>query len=57
MKTSYLELDLNTMVMTSDREVYITGNDFIIQGVGLFGDLNAQKVQLLSKVKGVYEVN
>ncbi|BAJ00388.1 LPS export ABC transporter periplasmic protein LptC [Shewanella violacea] len=57
MKTSYLELDLNTMIMTSDREVYITGNDFMIQGMGLFGDLKAQKVQLLSKVKGVYEVN
>ncbi|SQH75046.1 putative Lipopolysaccharide export system protein LptC [Shewanella benthica] len=57
MKTSYLELDLNTMVMTSDREVYITGNDFTIQGVGLFGDLNAQKIQLLSKVKGIYEVD
>ena len=53
-KTSYLELDLNTMVMTSDRQIYITGNDFIIEGLGLFGDLNAQNVQLLSKVKGTY---
>ncbi|MEI6860311.1 MAG: LPS export ABC transporter periplasmic protein LptC [Shewanella sp.] len=57
MKTSYLELDFNTMTMTSDRKVYIIGNDFMIQGVGLFGDLNTQKIQLLSKVKGIYEVN
>ena len=57
MKTSYLELDLHTMIMSSDREVYITGDDFLIQGVGLFGDLNAQKVQLLSEVQGIYETN
>ncbi|WP_076415884.1 LPS export ABC transporter periplasmic protein LptC [Shewanella sp. UCD-KL12] len=56
-KTSYLELDLNTMIMTSDREIYITGNDFIIEGLGLFGDLNAQKVELISKVRGTYATN
>lgn len=53
-KTSYLELDLNTMIMTSDREIYITGNDFIIKGLGLFGDLNDQKVHLKSNVQGTY---
>ncbi|RTR40633.1 LPS export ABC transporter periplasmic protein LptC [Shewanella canadensis] len=54
-KTTYLELDLNTMVMTSDRDIYITGSDFKIKGVGLYADLNAQSVQLTSQVEGIYE--
>lgn len=54
-KTTYLELDLNTMIMTSDRDIYITGTDFLIKGVGLYADLNAQSVQLTSQVEGIYE--
>lgn len=54
-ETTYLELDLNTMIMTSDRTINITGNDFIITGEGLFGDLNKQTVKLMSQVKGTYE--
>ena len=54
-ETTYLELDLNTMIMTSDRTINITGNDFIITGEGLFGDLNKQTVKLTSQVEGTYE--
>ena len=53
--TSYLELDLNTRIMVSDRKVYITGSDFIIEGLGLYGDLNAESVKLTSQVHGTYE--
>ncbi|MGI2215614.1 LPS export ABC transporter periplasmic protein LptC [Shewanella baltica] len=55
LSTSYLELDLNTMIMTSDRTIYVTGKDFNIQGQGLYADLNVQEVQLTSQVVGTYE--
>lgn len=55
LSTSFLELDLNTMIMTSDRIIYVTGKDFNIQGQGLYADLNAQEVQLTSQVVGTYE--
>lgn len=56
-KTSYLELDLNTMIMTSDDNIYITGSDFIIEGVGLYADLNAENVKLTSQVNGTYSAH
>ncbi|MCG9698187.1 LPS export ABC transporter periplasmic protein LptC [Shewanella sp. Isolate11] len=54
-ETTYLELDLNTMIMTSDRNIRITSRDFFITGQGLQADLNAQNVRLLSQVEGTYE--
>lgn len=53
--TQYLELDLNTMIMTSDDTIHVTGNEFVIQGMGLYADLNAQSVKLISQVEGTYE--
>ncbi|MCE9687085.1 LPS export ABC transporter periplasmic protein LptC [Shewanella sp. AS16] len=53
--TSYLELDLNTMIMTSDRVIYVKGKDFNIRGQGLYADLNAQEVQLTSQIEGTYD--
>lgn len=53
--TNYLELDLNTMIMTSDQTILVTGNDFNIRGKGLYADLNAQEVELTSQVEGIYE--
>ncbi|GIU22703.1 LPS export ABC transporter periplasmic protein LptC [Shewanella sp. MBTL60-007] len=55
LSTSYLELDLNTMIMTSDETIHVTGNEFVIQGLGLYADLNAQSVKLVSQVEGIYE--
>ena len=54
-ETTYLELNLNTMIMTSDRTIRITGKDFLITGQGLHADLNAQNVRLTSQVEGTYE--
>ncbi|WP_144211301.1 LPS export ABC transporter periplasmic protein LptC [Shewanella donghaensis] len=53
--TTMLSLDLNTMIMTSDRQIVVTGQDFNIQGLGLYADLNAQELELLSQVEGTYE--
>ncbi|MDF0533037.1 LPS export ABC transporter periplasmic protein LptC [Shewanella yunxiaonensis] len=53
--TSYLELNLSNMIMTSDKNILINGQDFNITGLGLYADLNAQQVKLLSQVKGTYE--
>lgn len=55
LSTSYLELDLNTMIMTSDQLILVTGKDFNIKGKGLYADLNAQEVELTSQVEGIYE--
>ncbi|QYJ74841.1 LPS export ABC transporter periplasmic protein LptC [Shewanella sp. FJAT-52076] len=55
LNTSYLELDLKTMILTSDKEIIISGNNFHLSGHGLYADLNAKEVKLLSKIKGTYE--
>ncbi|QSX29538.1 LPS export ABC transporter periplasmic protein LptC [Shewanella cyperi] len=55
LSTSYLELDLNTMIMTSNRPILVFGKGFNVTGQGLYADLNAQEVKLLSQVKGSYE--
>lgn len=57
LSTSVLELDLNTMIMTSDEIIFVKGENFKIQGKGLYADLNAQEVELLSQVEGKYETN
>ncbi|MDO6641385.1 LPS export ABC transporter periplasmic protein LptC [Shewanella sp. 5_MG-2023] len=53
--TTMLALDMNTMILTSDRQIFVTGSDFNIQGLGLYADLNAQELELLSQVEGTYE--
>ncbi len=57
LSTSKLELDLDTMIMTSDEAISIKGDNFSIQGKGLYADLNTQQVELLSQVEGKYETN
>lgn len=55
LSTKYLELDLKTMIMTSKEQIDITGSGFDTSGIGLYADLNAQQVKLLSDIKGTYE--
>ena len=55
LSTSYLELTLDNMIMTSDEIIHVTGNEFVIQGTGLYADLNAQSVKLISQVEGTYD--
>ncbi|MBB1269965.1 LPS export ABC transporter periplasmic protein LptC [Shewanella sp. SR44-3] len=53
--TQSLAFDMNTMIMTSDDMLYVKGKDFIIQGLGLYADLEAEELTLLSQVEGTYE--
>ncbi|QSX34104.1 LPS export ABC transporter periplasmic protein LptC [Shewanella avicenniae] len=53
--TEYLELDVSTMIMTSPEQVFMSGSGFNASGVGLYADLNAQQLKLLSDIKGTYE--
>ncbi|QDF66003.1 LPS export ABC transporter periplasmic protein LptC [Shewanella sp. SNU WT4] len=53
--TSYLELNLNTMIMTSDRDIAIQGTGFTVKGKGLYADLNTQTIELKSQIEGTYE--
>lgn len=57
LKTSYLELDLDTMIMRSDRVINVDGVGFKVDGTGLYADLNEQTVELLNQVTGIYEPN
>lgn len=57
LKTSRLELNLNTMIMTSNRNILIQGEDFSITGKGLYADINSHQVELTSQVEGTYDSN
>ncbi|MCF1426484.1 MAG: LPS export ABC transporter periplasmic protein LptC [Shewanella sp.] len=57
LKTSYLQLDLDTMIMRSDRVIQVNGSNFKAEGTGLYANLNAQTVELLNQVTGIYEPN
>ena len=37
------------------HDAAIKGNGFLINGLGLFADLNAEEITLLSEVEGTYE--
>lgn len=53
--TKHLQMDLNSKTMESDEMVYIRGNGFKSQGLGLYADFNQQTVRLQSQVTGTYE--
>ncbi|MEH8126851.1 LPS export ABC transporter periplasmic protein LptC [Aeromonas veronii] len=52
--TSYLELDLVTQDVRSNREVNILGRDFQTQGVGLKGHLDRKYFELLDQGHAIY---
>ncbi len=53
--TSHLRMDLNAKTMESDDMVYIRGNGFKSQGLGLYADFYQETVRLKSQVTGTYE--
>ncbi|MBR9727625.1 LPS export ABC transporter periplasmic protein LptC [Shewanella intestini] len=55
LKTQYIQLDLNTLIGTSSKQVIINGNGFSIKGIGLHADLNTRELTLLEQVQGIYE--
>ena len=53
--TKHLQMDLNDKTMESEEMVYIKGNGFKSQGLGLYADFNQETVRLKSQVTGTYE--
>jgi len=56
-KTTYLELNLNTMLVTSEEQVEILGNQFRITGQGLQADFKQRQFELIKDIQAVYENN
>ena len=53
----YLELDLNTNIISSDQTVMVQGKDFIMYGSGLIIDLNTKQMTLTEHVRTTYKKN
>jgi lipopolysaccharide export system protein LptC len=51
----YLEMDLNTNMITSDQTIIIHGSDFTMYGSGLSVDLNTSTMKLNQHVQTVYK--
>lgn len=54
MDTPYLELDMVTQDVRSNREIKIVGQDFQTQGVGLKGHLDRKYFELLDQGHAIY---
>ena len=54
MQTSYVEMDLNSRQISSDKPVTIDSPDYHVQGVGFHADLNAKRYQILDKGHATY---
>ncbi|MCO4799484.1 MAG: LPS export ABC transporter periplasmic protein LptC [Colwelliaceae bacterium] len=50
----YLELDLNTNILSSEKKIEIKGIDFTMYGSGLIVDLNTKQVTLTKHEKTIY---
>jgi len=53
----YLELDLNTNIISSDQTVRIQGKNFTIYGSGLIIDLNTKQMTLTEHSRTIYKRN
>lgn len=51
----YLELDLNTNIISSDQTVMVQGKDFTMYGSGLIIDLNTKQMTLTEHVRTIYK--
>ncbi len=51
----YLELDLNTNIISSNNKIQIKGKDFLMTGTGLIVDLNTKQVTLTKHEKTIYQ--
>ncbi|MBW3141000.1 LPS export ABC transporter periplasmic protein LptC [Ferrimonas balearica] len=55
-RTESLQLDLETMVLTTEDPIRALGESFEVRGTGLWADLNLNQFKLNSKVSASYEV-
>jgi len=53
----YLELDLNTNIISSDQTVMVQGKDFTMYGSGLIIDLNTKQMTITEHVRTIYKKN
>jgi lipopolysaccharide export system protein LptC len=53
----YLELDLNTNIISSEQTVMVKGKDFTMYGSGLIIDLNTKQMTLTEHVRTIYKKN
>ena len=53
--TSYLEIDLALMKITSDRVIKIEGKQYNATGVGLKADLTLRTFELIKDIQATYE--
>jgi lipopolysaccharide export system protein LptC len=51
----YLELDLNTNIISSDQAIMVQGKDFTMYGSGLIVDLNTTQMTLTEHVQTIYK--
>lgn len=51
----YLELDLNTNIISSDQTVLIQGKNFTMYGSGLIIDLNTTQMTITEHVQTIYK--
>ncbi|MCW8864988.1 MAG: LPS export ABC transporter periplasmic protein LptC [Colwellia sp.] len=51
----YLELDLNTNIISSEQTVMVQGKDFTMYGSGLIIDLNTKQMTLTEHVHTIYK--
>ena len=51
----YLELDLNTNIISSKQTVLVMGKDFTMYGSGLIIDLNTKQMTLTEHVRTIYK--
>jgi len=51
----YLELDLNTNIISSEQTVYIKGRGFTMYGSGLIVDLNTKQMTLTEHGQTIYK--
>ncbi|MDO6444789.1 LPS export ABC transporter periplasmic protein LptC [Colwellia sp. 1_MG-2023] len=51
----YLELDLNTNIISSEKKIEIKGIDFTMHGTGLIVDLNTKQVTLTKHEKTIFQ--
>lgn len=51
----YLELDLKTNIISSEKKIKIKGIDFTMYGSGLIVDLNTKQVTLTNHEKTIYQ--
>ncbi len=57
MTTTYLEMDLRTNQITTDKPLEIEGVDYHIQGEGLNADLNQNRYTILRQGHATYQNN